>query len=83
MFPGNGRFDLAYLTLSVSMSCIGGGIRQKDTEMEAVVCVLQLKRFFPKKKLPAAPAKHSLMRMTSSNSLLQEVHRSCICIPMP
>lgn len=39
MFPGNGRFDLAYLTLSVSMSCIGGGIRQKDTEMEAVVCV--------------------------------------------
>ncbi|CAK9211689.1 unnamed protein product [Sphagnum troendelagicum] len=31
-----------------------------------------LKRFFPKKKLPAAPAKHSLMRMNSNNSLLQE-----------
>jgi hypothetical protein len=42
-----------------------------------------LKRFFPKKKLPAAPAKHSLMRMNSSNSLLQEVQQSCICIPMP
>ncbi len=80
MFPGNGRFDLAYLTLSVSMSCVGGDIRQRDTEMEAVVCVLQLKRFFPKKKLPA---KHSLMRMNSNNSLLQEVQQSCICIPMP
>ncbi len=55
---------------SIFVSCIGGFTLQ-DPETKPVLCVLQLKQSFPKKKLPAAPAKHSLMRMNSSTLLLE------------
>jgi hypothetical protein len=45
--------------------------RLQDPDTKVVLCVLQLKQSFPKKKLPTAPAKHSLMRMNSSTLLLE------------
>jgi hypothetical protein len=35
--------------------------------------VLQLKRAFPRKDVPAAPPKHAFLRINSSRLLLEEV----------